>query len=80
MMRRPLLILIVATLTACSSTQRYAASFGDVDGNRDGVIEWREFNTYFPGADPKAFLEADHNKDSDVTDEEWWRYTENHPP
>jgi hypothetical protein len=60
-----------ALLAACTSLPVYDAPFADIDRNSDGVIEWYEFKARYPEADPKAFLEADRNKNGEITTEEW---------
>jgi hypothetical protein len=63
--------LTAAILTACTALPRYEAAFSAIDGNQDQVVEWHEFKAYFPSADPKTFLQADHDKDGNITREEW---------
>jgi hypothetical protein len=63
-------------LAACASLPRYDAAFSAVDQNHDALIEWWEFEAAYPNADPKTFLEADHNKDGQVTAEEWQYYAD----
>jgi hypothetical protein len=77
MMHKFCLIVITAVLlTACASLPRYTAPFPEVDSNSDGVIEWQEFKTRYPDSDAKAFLEADRNKNGDITPEEWQFFIE----
>ncbi len=74
-------ILIAAVLlAACASLPPYDAAFSDIDQDHDGIIEWREFQAYYPNADPKTFLEADRNKDGDITPDEWRAYIEVQEP
>jgi hypothetical protein len=81
MMRNLFSILIVtALMAACASLPRYSAPFSEVDQDRDSVIEWREFKIYYPDADPKAFLEADRNKNGEITPDEWRFYVETQTP
>ena len=72
--------LLTTLLAACAAVPRYQAAFGDLDANRDAVVEWREFKGYYPEADPKAFLEADRNKDGDISPDEWRFYIQTHTP
>jgi hypothetical protein len=74
MLRWGLLVSTAAVLAACISLPRYEAAFAAIDTNRDAVIEWREFKTYYPEADPKSFLEADDDKNGDISAEEWQRF------
>lgn len=77
MMPKFCLIAIAAVLlTACASLPRYTAPFPEVDSNSDGVIEWQEFKARYPDSDAKAFLEADRNKNGDITPEEWQFFIE----
>lgn len=72
--------LTAAVVTACTSLPRYTASFSEVDQNRDAAIEWREFKTRYPDADPKAFMAADQNKNGDITPDEWQFFVETQTP
>ena len=74
------LAVISALLWACASLPTYTAPFSDVDTNGDGIIEWREFKTFYPDADAKAFLEADQNKDGEITPDEWKSFVESQSP
>ena len=81
-MKYPFFSILIATalLAACASLPPYDAAFSAVDRDHDGIIEWREFQAYYPDADPKAFLEADRNKDGDITPDEWRAYIEVQKP
>jgi hypothetical protein len=68
------ILMAAALLAACASLPPYDAAFSEVDRDHDGIIEWREFQGYYPDADPKSFLEADRNKDGDITPDEWRSY------
>lgn len=71
-MRQVLFTVITALVVAgCLSAPRYDADFSALDANLDQIIEWHEFKAYYPTADPKAFLQADHDKNGAVTGEEW---------
>ena len=65
---------------ACASLPRYNAPFAEIDQDGDGVIEWWEFRTHFPDTDPKTFLEADRNKNGEISLEEWKFFVETHGP
>lgn len=67
-------------LMACASLPRYSALFTEVDHNSDDLIEWQEFKTHFPDSDAKAFLEADRNKNGEVTPDEWQFFIETQTP
>ena len=67
-------------LAACASLPPHDAPFAKIDRDQDGIIEWREFQGYYPDADPKSFLEADGNKDGDITPDEWRVYREAQQP
>lgn len=76
-MRKFWSIAITTTLLmACASLPRYSAPFADVDLNQDGVIEWREFKAHFPDSDAKDFLEADGNKNGEISPDEWRTFLE----
>lgn len=74
------LVLLTFLLAACAAVPQYHAPFADLDQDRDGIVEWREFQGHYPEADPKAFLEADRNKDGDISPEEWRFHLENGTP
>jgi hypothetical protein len=74
------LLVVWALLAACASQPRYTDPFSVVDQNRDDIVEWREFKAHYPEAAPKAFLEADRNKDGDITPNEWQYFVEMHTP
>lgn len=80
MWRWGLLVSTVAVLAACISLPHYEAAFATIDSNGDTVIEWREFKTYYPEADPKSFLEADQDKNGDISAEEWQRFLNTQGP
>ena len=77
MARLGLWMVSTAVLTACMAIPHYDAAFSAVDTNRDAVIEWREFKAYYPEAEPKSFLEADHDKNGDVSSQEWQAFISN---
>lgn len=74
------IVVVSALLAACTSLPCYTAPFSAVDQNRDGVIEWREFKIHYSDTVPTAFMQADHNKDGDVTSEEWQYFVETQTP
>ena len=80
MNKRFAMTLLTVLLAACAAAPRYQAAFADLDENRDAIIEWREFKGHYPEADPKAFMEADRNKDGDITPDEWRFYVETQAP
>ena len=65
------LMMATTLLVACASLPVYDAPFADMDQDGDGVIEWYEFQAHYPEADPKVFLEADRNKNGEITPDEW---------
>ena len=74
------IIMAALLLAACATLPPYNAAFSEVDRDHDGIIEWREFQGYYPDADPKTFLEADRNKDGEITPAEWRSYIEAQQP
>jgi hypothetical protein len=72
MKRAPfVIILVIALLASCANFPPYNAAFSEVDQDHDGIVEWREFQGHYPDADPKTYLEADRNKDGDISPDEW---------
>ncbi len=73
--------LVILWITGCSSTPVvHNASFSEIDQDDSGIIEWYEFKAFYPEASPKSFLEADLDKNGDITPVEWEAYMENYPP
>jgi len=64
----------------CASAPVYCRGFDEIDRNADGILEWQEFKSAYPAADARAFLEADANKNTEITPAEWQRFTEKCPP
>jgi len=75
-----IITMLTALLAACAALPPYNAAFSEVDLDHDGVIAWREFQTYYPDADPKTFLEADRSKDGDISPDEWRFFIETQQP
>lgn len=72
--------MVIALLVSCAALPPYNAAFSEVDQDHDGIIEWREFQGYYPDADPKTFLEADQSKDGDISLDEWRLFIETQQP
>ena len=72
--------LPLLAMLACAKHPVHHAPFEAVDQDASGIIEWHEFQKAYPEASPKSFLEADQNKDGEITPEEWAAYMENYPP
>lgn len=73
--------LALLLIAGCFSTPVvYYAPFDEVDQDESGIIEWYEFKAVYPDASPKSFLEADQDKNSEITPEEWEAYMEDYPP
>lgn len=65
---------------ACAPHPVHHAPFAAVDQDASGVIEWHEFSPAYPEASPKSFLEADRNKDGEITPAEWETYMQRFAP
>ena len=83
------LIMLLALTSGCSSgnkfhktrlpdPQSFNAHFGDMDANGDEMVNWQEFETYFPNAQPKIFEELDLNGDENVDHDEWHQFKAAH--
>ena len=91
MQSRHLLIVlaIIGLLTACSGKashhatpmpdpQSYNAHFGDMDTSGDEQVDWDEFQTHFPHAEPKVFEAIDLNQDGVLDHDEWHAFKQAH--
>ena len=72
--------LALLVLLGCASNPVHYAVFEQVDHDKSGMIEWYEFKAIYPEASPKSFMEADRNKDGQITPEEWEAYIERYAP
>ncbi|MGD9097306.1 MAG: hypothetical protein PVF97_04415 [Desulfobacterales bacterium] len=82
-MRRPtnlIRCLPLLAMLACAKHPVHHATFDAVDQDASGIVEWHEFQAAYPEATPKSFLEADQNKDGDITPEEWEAYIQRFAP
>ncbi len=82
LLKRGLVIpgLTLLMTMACAAQPVQYAPFEAVDHDGSGIVEWYEFKKAYPEATPKSFLEADLNKDGDLTPEEWETYMERFAP
>jgi len=80
---------LLVLLAACSGKTPYhktpmpdpktfKAHFGDMDANGDDRVDWDEFKTYFPHAEPKVFNAIDGNGDNSIDHDEWHAFKEAH--
>ena len=74
----PLLGLLA--MIACAAHPVHFAEFEAVDRDASGIIEWSEFKTAYPEASPKSYMEADQNKDGEITPKEWEAYIQRFAP
>ena len=83
------LVLIPMIAVGCSSKshhhgdkmpppESYNAHFGDMDANSDERVDWEEFKSFFPQAEPKVFNALDLNKDGFVDHDEWHEFKQAH--
>ncbi len=72
--------LSLLAVLACATHPVHYAEFDAVDHDASGTIEWHEFKAIYPEASPKSFLEADRNKDGEITPDEWATYIERFAP
>lgn len=81
--------ILLAFLVACSGKVPYhktpmpdpktfKAHFGDMDADGDDLVNWDEFKTYFPHAEPKVFKAIDLNGNSRIDHDEWHAFKEAH--
>ena len=44
----------------------------------DEGVDWEEFNSYFPHAEPEIFKKADGNSDQKIDHDEWHEFKDQH--
>jgi hypothetical protein len=49
-----------------------------MDTNMDEGVDWEEFNSYFPHAEPEIFQKADGNSDQKIDHDEWHEFKDKH--
>lgn len=64
--------------TPMPDPKTFKAHFGDMDANGDDLVNWDEFKTYFPHAEPKVFAAIDRNGDDRIDHDEWHAFKEAH--
>jgi len=64
--------------TAMPDPQPFNAHFGDMDANGDEMVDWKEFEAFFPNAQPEIFKELDLNGNEHVDHDEWHQFKEAH--
>jgi hypothetical protein len=72
--------LVWLLVGACATHPVHYATFGAVDQDASGIVEWHEFSTAYPKASPRSFMEADQNKDGEIAPQEWEIYIERFAP
>ena len=60
------------------AAEGFNAHFGDMDANGDEVVNWEEFKSYFPAAEPKVYAALDLDKNGFVDHDEWHEFKEAH--
>ncbi|MBL0713041.1 MAG: hypothetical protein JJV98_05010 [Desulfosarcina sp.] len=82
MIKPSMLITVLAILlvVGCASDPVHYAEFGAVDRDESDIVEWYEFKAFYPQASPKSFMEADQNKDGEISADEWHDYIERYRP
>ncbi|MFZ7128635.1 MAG: EF-hand domain-containing protein [Desulfobacterales bacterium] len=66
-----LIVLSTVLISSCFGKALSLPSYSEMDRDGDGQVVWREFHQGLPSLSPKAFLEADLNKNGYVTPDEW---------
>ncbi len=72
--------LALLLMAGCASDPVHYAAFDEVDTDTSGIVEWYEFKKVYPEASPKSFMEADQDKDGDISPKEWETYIERYAP
>ena len=81
--------VLLVSLAACAGNAPYhktpmpdpktfKAHFGDMDANGNDLVDWEEFKSYFPHAEPKVFAAIDNNGDNQIDHDEWHAFKEAH--
>ena len=72
--------LCLLAMIGCAAHPVQYAEFEAVDQDASGIIEWYEFKAAYPEASPKSYIEADQNKDGEITPKEWEAYIQRFAP
>ncbi len=64
--------------TAMPEPQSFNAHFGDMDADGNDQVNWKEFEAFFPNAQPEIFKELDLNGDEGVDHDEWHQFKAAH--
>ena len=83
------LILAVGMLSGCASKSThhkekmpdpkgFNAHFPDMDSDGNDLVDWTEFEKYFPQAEPSVFKAIDLNGDGNIDHDEWHQFKEAH--
>ena len=83
------LILAVGILTGCASKpthhkekmpdpKGFNAHLPDMDSDGNDLVDWAEFEKYFPQAEPGVFKAIDLNGDGNIDHDEWHQFKEAH--
>lgn len=64
--------------TAMPEPKSFNAHFGDMDADENDLVDWKEFEAFFPNAQPEIFKELDLNGDEGVDHDEWHQFKQAH--
>ncbi len=80
---------MILSVAGCSRIQKhhksslpdpktFNAHFPDMDKDDDGLVNWEEFETHFPHAEPGVFNALDLDGNKAVDHDEWHQFKEAH--
>jgi hypothetical protein len=84
------IFFLIGLLSSCSSGHKryhdeklpsphsFNAHFPDMDHNGDDLVQWEEFDEFFPNAEKNVFNAIDLNKDGVLDHDEWHAFKEAH--
>lgn len=67
-----------ASSSKANPMEQYQVRFNVIDTNRDGALEWAEFEAHFKPADRTAFDALDTTGDGRIDRDEWHRFKAAH--
>ena len=82
-------VIVISVLSGCAAESKYHkedlpdpkgfnAHFPDMDSDGNDLVNWDEFEEYFPQAKQEIFKAVDLNADGNIDHDEWHEFKETH--